>query len=45
MGFFEGVSSLSELSSAGNVDALLDGVAGSDDICLFLNHNFHQMKV
>ena len=32
--FFKGVSSLSELCSAGNVDALLYDVAGSGDISL-----------
>ena len=34
MGFSKGVSSLSELHSAGSVDALLDDAAGSDDISL-----------
>ena len=34
MDFSKGVSSLSELCSDGNIDALLDEVAGSDDISL-----------
>ena len=34
MGFSKGVSSLSELCSAGNVDALLDDVTVSDGILL-----------
>ena len=33
-GFFKGVSSLSVLCSDGNLDALLDYVAGSDDVSL-----------
>ena len=32
--FFKGVSSLSELCSSGNLDALLDDVSGQDDISL-----------
>ena len=38
--YFKGVSSLSELCSAGNVDALLDDVAGSDDILLVSESEF-----
>ena len=34
MGFFKGVSSLSVMCSDGNADALLDDVAGSDDVSL-----------
>ena len=34
MGFFKGVSSLSLVCLAGNVDALLYDVAGSDDVSL-----------
>ena len=40
MGFFKGVSSLSELCSARNVDALFDDIAGSDDISLVSESEF-----
>ena len=38
--FFKGVSSLSELCSAGNVDALLDDVADSKDVSLVSESEF-----
>ena len=43
-GFFKGVSSLSELCSAGNVDALLDYISGLYDIWLVSESEFSSGK-
>ena len=43
--FFEGVSSLSDLCSAGNVDALLDDVTDLDGISIIPELDYHQTKL